>query len=196
MEELHTEIEAFIDETYLASLSERNLLKNLERFSEICGSAISETIKDTHSLEFLNSRLKSVRNAQLSQDTFDDLETFSIDEDDLSSMDSFRRRRITRIVENKQTIIKIIEEISPPTAKQIREDISPHSQGNHVGTPAETIPEIQTALPAPATAPPAKAKKDTRGRMDETFVNRSFSLIFGFMSFCLAVVIFALLISL
>jgi hypothetical protein len=196
MEDIHLEIEAFIEETYLSSLSEKNLLKNLEQFSEICGRTISETIKDTHSLRFLNSRLRAIRDAQLSENSIQELNSSPDDKNELSSLESFRRRRIKKIVENKQIIIKIIEEVSPTTAEKIRKSINAHSIAERASGSPEPIPQNQITPPNASIGISPLPRYIERRTIDESIINRNFSLIFGFMSFCLAIVIFALLISL
>jgi hypothetical protein len=195
MENIHSEVEDFIEETYLSNLSKEKLLQNLERFSHICGKAIAETITDPNTLRTLNSKLKALRDDQLAEDPLEELEFFSIDDSELSSIEAYNRRKIKKIIANKRLIIQMIRELSPVTARQIENEnaSSFHNRSN------QRIPIASRVIPRSRQLPPAPLrllKSEDHIELEEDRIKRSFSLIFGFMSFCLALVICALLVSL
>lgn len=117
-------VECFIHETYLASLSEEELMLHLEFFSDVCGKAIAETVKDSLILVKLNNKLSLIRASQLAENSQieKDLHDGILDGEDNVLL------RARQIIKNKELILDAIEQVAPSTAEIIKEEINPESR--------------------------------------------------------------------
>ncbi len=149
-------VDDFIHETYLDRLDEKAILRDLERFSEICGKVISETIRDGSKIVELNRRLTSIRQKQMLS---------AADENgDAAPWSSAPKRRVSRarrVVRNKRLILSAIHEISPGTADRIRCSVHPSAQpGRHsarraLPAPSKALEENEQVTARPSTTAPA-----------------------------------------
>ena len=155
-------VDDFIHETYLDRLDEKAILKDLERFSEICGKVISETIQDGSKIVELNRRLTSIRQKQM-------LSAADEGEDDppWSSTPKRRVSRARRVVRNKRLILSAIHEISPGTADRIRCSVHPSAQTGRRSA--------RRALPAPGRAPEIGEQAEESGPLKAPTSTPAFS---------------------
>ncbi len=130
-------VDDFIHETYLDTLDEAEVLEDLQRFSEICGRVISETIHDGRKIVELNRRLTAIRQKQMLAASDDEPRPAS-----WASSSAPRVSRARRVVHNKRLILTAIREISPTTAERIRTTVHP----------------VAAPSPDPATAPQPSAQ--------------------------------------
>lgn len=129
-------VDDFIHETYLDTLDDRGIMGDLERFSEICGKAIAETIRDGRKIAELNKKLTEIRQSQNLPSSEEALS-------DWRGSGKPAARRAQRIVANKRLIITAIQDISPVTAEQILRTIYPIAFESDRSPTGEAAPLVQ-----------------------------------------------------
>lgn len=122
MDRVKDAVEELIEETYLLSLSDEELERDLTRFAEVCGWVIVKNVRDKRKLDILTQRLAMVRLLSLIANKMADL---NLERGFRSEgrANPARERRIKSIVRNKRLILKTIEEYEPQLIPLIEEGL-------------------------------------------------------------------------
>jgi len=139
MTEVSKIVEDFIHESYLMSLSERDLLKHLEEFSDTCGKAIAGTIRDSLELVRLNNKLSIIRANQLAESA--QLEERQTNEN-LSGADIVVLK-VRQIIKNKCLILDAIEEVAPGAAEMIKKETDPELRRNRLRKETRLLKSVE-----------------------------------------------------
>ena len=131
MNQVKDAVEELIEETYLLSLSDEELEREVTRFAEVCGLVIMKHVKDKNKLNSLIQRLAMARLSSLIANKVAGLDLSGVLRPEGVTR-SARERRIKAIVRNKRTILKIIGEYEPQLIPLIEEGLRAVPHGSRV----------------------------------------------------------------
>lgn len=108
-------IDQLIEESYLLSLSEKEIRSDLDRFVEVCGKVIRENVHDRKQMQELAQKLAKARALSLIEDHHEDddgigiAEPFEVEDDSRTPKEIFAEK----VARNKCLILRTIRDCNP-----------------------------------------------------------------------------------
>lgn len=131
MDHVKDAVEDLIEETYLLSLSDEELDREVSRFAEVCGWVIMRYVKDKNKLNLLTQRLAMVRLTSLIANKVAELDLPGIFQSE-GVAKSARERRVKAIIQNKRLILRTIGKYEPQLIPFIEEGLKAIPQRGRV----------------------------------------------------------------